>query len=257
MEQYLDMPVKRYSSGMYVRLAFAVAAHLEADILLVDEVLAVGDSSFQRKCAAKMQSLIRSGRAILLVSHNMTAIASLCNKGIMLSRGNMVSQGPIDTVIGDYISSSLDEQCKARQAGETILQKAKILSCLEDKSNVKGGFSLEIEFETVSPEDGLGMDLILRHNQTAFSFASMAYYSEVTLAKGYSRVACLLGPLNLAVGRYEIDVKICRPMESWIEEHDALLAFNVEHQSGSGRLFELSAHRGLGYMIAPQQWRKL
>jgi lipopolysaccharide transport system ATP-binding protein len=103
IERYLDTPVKRYSSGMYVRLAFAVAAHLESEILIVDEVLAVGDAEFQKKCLGKMGEVSKGeGRTVLFVSHNMGSIKQLCNKGILLSNGNCSSIGQIDEVIANY-----------------------------------------------------------------------------------------------------------------------------------------------------------
>ena len=106
VEQFLDTPVKRYSSGMYVRLAFAVAAHLESEILLVDEVLAVGDAEFQKKCLGKMQDVsTQSERTILFVSHNMTAIQSLCSKGMLLTKGGIQKMGAIDSVTNEYFSS--------------------------------------------------------------------------------------------------------------------------------------------------------
>jgi len=104
VEKFLDTPVKRYSSGMYVRLAFAVAAHLEPEILIVDEVLAVGDAQFQKKCLGKMEDVSRNqGRAVLFVSHNMGIIAQLCTKGILLEKGRMVAAGEIRSVIDQYI----------------------------------------------------------------------------------------------------------------------------------------------------------
>lgn len=104
VEKFLDTPVKRYSSGMYVRLAFAVAAHLEPEILIVDEVLAVGDAQFQRKCLGKMQDVSSNeGRTVLFVSHNMTAIKSLCNKGILLDNGRIKVQGSINEVADTYL----------------------------------------------------------------------------------------------------------------------------------------------------------
>lgn len=111
VEKFLDTPVKRYSSGMYVRLAFAVAAHLEPEILVVDEVLAVGDMQFQRKCLGKMDEVGREGRTVLLVSHNMKAIGNLCNKGIRLRQGEIVFQGNnINEVISKYLDSSSDNK---------------------------------------------------------------------------------------------------------------------------------------------------
>jgi lipopolysaccharide transport system ATP-binding protein len=104
-ERFLDSPVKRYSSGMYVRLAFAVAAHLAADILLVDEALAVGDLEFQRKCFGKMQDLATSGRTIVFVSHAMTAISSLCSTAVYLDRGHVAAHGPVHDVVARYVAA--------------------------------------------------------------------------------------------------------------------------------------------------------
>ena len=102
VERFLDTPVKRYSSGMYVRLAFAVAAHLESEILVVDEVLAVGDTAFQKKCIAKMEQVGRSGRTVLFVSHNMGTIAALCERCMLLAGGRLQSLGPTAEVIAEY-----------------------------------------------------------------------------------------------------------------------------------------------------------
>lgn len=104
VERFLDTPVKRYSSGMYVRLAFAVAAHLEPDILLIDEVLAVGDVAFQNKCLGQMSSAARSGRTVLFVSHNLGAVRTLCNRGILLRSGNLVTDTSVDVAIADYLN---------------------------------------------------------------------------------------------------------------------------------------------------------
>ncbi len=103
VEQFLDTPVKRYSSGMYVRLAFAVAAHLDPEVMIVDEVLAVGDAEFQKKCLAKMQDVASSGRTVLFVSHNMHSIASLCRRALLLEKGRMAFQGDVETAIKHYL----------------------------------------------------------------------------------------------------------------------------------------------------------
>jgi lipopolysaccharide transport system ATP-binding protein len=103
VEKFLDTPVKRYSSGMYVRLAFAVAAHLEPEILIVDEVLAVGDSEFQRKCLGKMREVATEGRTVLFVSHNMAAVQQLCQRGLMLHQGKLMFCGTIDDTVRKYI----------------------------------------------------------------------------------------------------------------------------------------------------------
>ena len=105
IEKFLDTPVKRYSSGMYVRLAFSVAAHLESEILLVDEVLAVGDIEFQKKCLGKMEKVSESGRTVILVSHNMSAIEKICGRVIFLENGVIHSNGPTKQVINNYVNS--------------------------------------------------------------------------------------------------------------------------------------------------------
>ncbi|MEO6904405.1 MAG: polysaccharide ABC transporter ATP-binding protein [Bacteroidia bacterium] len=112
VEKFLDTPVKRYSSGMYVRLAFSVAAHLEPEILIVDEVLAVGDSVFQKKCIDKMMNVAKDGRTILFVSHNISAVEALCNKGILINHGMVQKQGSVKEIIDAYIDKSnlLSEQ---------------------------------------------------------------------------------------------------------------------------------------------------
>ena len=105
VERFLDTPVKHYSSGMYVRLAFAVAAYLEPEILVVDEVLAVGDAEFQKKCMGKMGEVGREGRTVLLVSHNMASVVNLCRRGILLDAGRVVSDGPVEGVVRDYLAT--------------------------------------------------------------------------------------------------------------------------------------------------------
>src|ERR1035437_2271471 len=103
IEKFLDTPVKRYSSGMYVRLAFAVAAHLEPEILIVDEVLAVGDAQFQKKCLGKMGEVAQGGRTVLFVSHNMVAVQSLCRRALLLGEGRLVDEGPVASVVSGYL----------------------------------------------------------------------------------------------------------------------------------------------------------
>jgi lipopolysaccharide transport system ATP-binding protein len=118
VEKFLDTPVKRYSSGMYVRLAFAVAAHLETEVLLVDEVLAVGDAQFQKKCFDKMQEIGTRGRTILFVSHNMSAIRSICKQALIVEKGAVVGQGEINQTVDQYLSR-INAQQSATEAVET------------------------------------------------------------------------------------------------------------------------------------------
>jgi lipopolysaccharide transport system ATP-binding protein len=108
IDKFLDTPVKRYSSGMYVRLAFAVAAHLEPEILIVDEVLAVGDASFQKKCLSKMQDVGKNGRTVLFVSHNMPSICRLCERAVLLSEGRVIQDGSMEKVVRGYLNSGFN-----------------------------------------------------------------------------------------------------------------------------------------------------
>jgi lipopolysaccharide transport system ATP-binding protein len=123
IEEFLDTPVKRYSSGMYVRLAFAVAAHLEPEILIVDEVLAVGDAAFQKKCIGKMGSFARSGRTVLFVSHNMEAVRSLCQRCVWLKDGRLHKDGEVDEIVEAYFNCISDERsfsCENLEYGISI-----------------------------------------------------------------------------------------------------------------------------------------
>jgi lipopolysaccharide transport system ATP-binding protein len=106
IDKFIDTPVKRYSSGMYVRLAFAVAAHLDPEILVIDEVLAVGDAGFQKKCLGKMGEISQEGRTVLFVSHNMAAVQNLCMKGIVLESGKIIYNGPMESAISSYLQSN-------------------------------------------------------------------------------------------------------------------------------------------------------
>ena len=154
IEKFLDTPVKRYSSGMYVRLAFAVAAHLEPEILIVDEVLAVGDAAFQKKCLGKMENVAKEGRTVLFVSHNMGAIEKLCNKCIWIDKGKVRKTGDTMDVIQKYLSDSKRQfqfnKLNINNKGINIVS----VSCINQSKNkcqaVKVGdeWSLSIEYET-------------------------------------------------------------------------------------------------------------
>lgn len=121
VKKYVNTPVKRYSSGMYVRLAFAVAAHLEPEILIVDEVLAVGDAEFQKKAIGKMQDVSRSGRTVLFVSHNLTAVEQLCTKGILMQNGMMKMEGKVHDITTAYKQMSVDEN-ELRRSGTRVIE---------------------------------------------------------------------------------------------------------------------------------------
>lgn len=150
VEQFIDTPVKRYSSGMYVRLAFSVAAHLEPDILLVDEVLAVGDVEFQKKCIGKMRTSAKNGKTVVFVSHNMGAVSSLCNKGLYLSQGELVYTGRISTAISKYTKDVMHkDHSSSMDFNGTLSDQIKILSISlnnQNRSPVVVNPSEELEF---------------------------------------------------------------------------------------------------------------
>lgn len=145
VQRYIDTPVKRYSSGMYVRLAFAVAAHLDPDILIIDEVLAVGDAEFQAKCLGKMKDVSDQGRTVIFVSHNMGAVADLCSRAILLKQGMIIQDGPTDAVIRTYVqqnmqvklsdSSSLSDNTVRRGTGQVRYEKIRMLNSSGEEVN--------------------------------------------------------------------------------------------------------------------------
>lgn len=163
VEKFLDTPVKRYSSGMYVRLAFAVAAHLEPEILIVDEVLAVGDAQFQKKCLGKMQDVSKNqGRTVLFVSHNLSTVKNLCSKIIYMKEGKIVSQGAVDETIAEYLfeNKNISETgeipldfYRKHSNGQAFFRKV-LLSSLENLSGIKElpygkGFKIILRLEVV------------------------------------------------------------------------------------------------------------
>jgi lipopolysaccharide transport system ATP-binding protein len=149
VERFLDTPVKRYSSGMYVRLAFAVAAHLEPEILIVDEVLAVGDAQFQKKCLGKMQEVGKEGRTVIFVSHNMAAISQLCDTAVLLKQGHVLVQGSTESVVRQYLATSsiAQAQTKTNPCGIQLLEI--------------GIYDAHDEFKTDSPTFGRDYNLKL------------------------------------------------------------------------------------------------
>jgi len=181
VEKFLDTPVKRYSSGMYVRLAFAVAAHLEPDILIVDEVLAVGDAAFQKKCLGKMEDVSKGGRTVLFVSHNMAAISALCNKVIVLSNGTLQEIGNTDKVINSYLHAGKKSQGVNRDDSPSSanaklkIRSTKVLNndsvTVSELNNESRGF-IEIEFEILQQGRGYDVAIQLNHFQYGMIFTT-------------------------------------------------------------------------------------
>ncbi len=162
VEKFLDTPVKRYSSGMYVRLAFAVAAHLDPEILIVDEVLAVGDMAFQKKCLGKMQDVAGEGRTVLFISHNMPTVAKLCSRAILLEQGRLTMDGPPQQVIERYLESGAQtlahrrwDSLRASPGNEVVrLRRVQVSTDegpVEDTVDIRSEVRIEAEYDVLTP----------------------------------------------------------------------------------------------------------
>mgnify|MGYP001572783341 CR=1 FL=1 len=217
VEKFIDTPVKRYSSGMYVRLAFAVAAHLEPEILVVDEVLAVGDAEFQKKCLGKMKDVSKQGRTVLFVSHNMTAMKSLCTKGLLLKNGLAVKSGSMGDVIDYYMEESEKKNQVVHVFDEVKTKEAQIIkvSIVDDNGVVTGAvdlnkhFSLIIEYIIREPITGLSAGFsILQASESEYLITSneaeLNPEKLKTRTSGYYKNSIRIPEKILNVGRYRI-----------------------------------------------------
>jgi lipopolysaccharide transport system ATP-binding protein len=212
VEKFIDTPVKRYSVGMYARLAFSVAAHLETEILFVDEVLAVGDAEFQKRCLDRMSAVASAGRTVLFVSHNLAAVAALTRRGIVLKGGRLIFDGPIENAIAQY-SASLSKGKAARDWGRghhSAIISADLLDAHgqpTDTYEPGTPFNLQIEVETTNMP-GLGLELQLRDaNNLPVGFYSSSIFSQTALPSRGRHVCTLsLQPLFLASGDYSFDI---------------------------------------------------
>jgi lipopolysaccharide transport system ATP-binding protein len=199
-EQFLDTPVKRYSSGMYVRLAFAVAAHLDPEILIVDEVLAVGDTEFQRKCMGKMEDASRQqGRTVIFVSHNMAAIRALCTRGIYLRNGEIGLDGRIEDAIDEYLAGGdLTDACVTWAVDDPIqspdlrLIKASVLD--EDGEltgviDIRNGFYIEVDYEVLKPVRNAAIGIMIQNHEGVLMCGSAATF-PATCSTAASTACC-------------------------------------------------------------------
>ena len=236
IEKFLDTPVKRYSSGMYVRLGFAIAAHLEPEILIVDEVLAVGDSEFQKKCLGKMKDVSNSGRTILFVSHNTTAVQGLCNKAAFLQKGNLVKYGEVGEVLHDYMSSLSKFQLQQNwetpeNAPGNDLVRIKNIEVVPEFVNgsknidVRTPLKVNIEFWNILETAQLNLSMFL-YNMTGecvFNVGSQAKTFSNGLVKGVLEI-----PANfLNDGSYYISVMIVKDTADPIYFMEDAISFDV------------------------------
>jgi len=229
IERFLDTPVKRYSSGMYLRLAFAVAAHLQADIMVVDEVLAVGDADFQRKCLGKMAEVERTGRTVLFVSHNLDAILRLCPRSIWLEQGRLVADGPTQGVLDSYLASGVRRTAVSRYtdlADPVALRAVTVLDAAGQPSSLLSRdqpLFLDVEFEVARPIPGLDLSLIVS-NLRGLRVLDEAWSDSAPPDRGqpgrYRARVCI--PPLLVTGEYTVGVWIGSAYESLLWQDDAL-----------------------------------
>jgi lipopolysaccharide transport system ATP-binding protein len=210
IERFIDTPVKHYSSGMYVRLAFAVAAYLESEVLLVDEVLAVGDLGFQKKCLGKMDHIAGQGRTVLFVSHNMSAVKELCSTAMLLDQGEKIHAGPVDEVVNCYLESSLNKLYTGEVAPDMHSVASEAFSI--DKVTIKNSAGQSISHIKINEP------LVI-----TLKFCVKQPVQNVRIGMGFNtilgmRVASFhhtdgaLQPFSGGIGVYEIDFKIKNPL---------------------------------------------
>lgn len=252
VERYIDTPVKRYSSGMYVRLAFAVAAHLEPEILIVDEVLAVGDAEFQKKCLGKMKAVSGQGRTVLFVSHNMTAVKQLCTSCIFLRNGKLEETGTPNNIIDKYLFEGMERK------GERILPKSSVkindlvemtkLRILNAENQVSTEFDvtedifLQMEYVVMVEKLCCSVHFYIKNNSGETVFVTMdnkhsPFNSSANPIGQYIETVTI--PRNLLnEGTYSVEALICphpTTVDSIYCSIDFALTFNVaDKQDSSG-----------------------
>ncbi len=263
--QFIDTPVKRYSSGMFMRLAFSVAAHLEPEILLVDEVLAVGDAAFQKKCIGKMSDVAREGRTVIFVSHNMGAITRLCERGIWLDNGAVRLTGPTEEVVAQYLSlgesgkaefsaspsATLGNDSFALRAVRVRNDRGLIVSTID----VRQSFFVEIEYELAQPMPGLrvGFRLLARDGTVVFSSTDRDgdALQDVHRSPGIFLSRCEIPGEFLNKGQYAVSVGIDIPMVQSILFVDNAVSFFVE---ATGSVVGSIADNRLGVVCPLLPW---
>jgi lipopolysaccharide transport system ATP-binding protein len=261
VQRFLDTPVKRYSSGMYVRLAFAVAAHMEPEILIVDEVLAVGDAEFQKKCLGKMGSVASSGRTVLFVSHNLAVVEALCDRALLLNAGQILHDGPVGEVISRYHALGAQQRSGgnsfanvARRGSSQVMTAAALMDeAGSETSFVKlgGAFRLDIAIDrdvpVLSPSIGIGIDDAM--GRRILDLHNPLRGDVLTQLSGKGTISCRVASLPLAPGEYTIKLALSERTEE-IDVIERALSFEVINSDGFGD--------GRGYLsglcVARSEW---
>ena len=248
VERFLDTPVKRYSSGMYVRLAFAVAAHLEPEILVIDEVLAVGDSEFQKKCLGKMKEVSSQGRTVLFVSHQLDTIRTLCTRAIQLHSGGVKMDGEVGEVVTSYLRTG--------RATSTFQKEAKpnkplqILSAaVEDHDALNHLLNLQVTIKAESQKtcsldvrltDGLGSAVGYG------SFGTLSSDESVKLEKGINEIRFSLDTSRLAEGSFALSFDLSHPHVEYFDRAEQCLEFSISQSARTNRTRALLQTWGYG-----------
>ena len=258
--KYIDTPVKRYSSGMMVRLGFAVAAHLEPEILIVDEVLAVGDAEFQKKCLGKMKDVSGQGRTVLFVSHNMTAMKSICHNGILLENGKIKMQGDMISVAKNYLNGGNDSKFVtklnfAEKSKEVQILNANIFSKPNEKIKTSLGFyepiHLEISYKVNVKSNRLHLVYHIYDNEGTIVYSSYfidKYNKYLQVEPGlYDSKIKIPNPM-LKEGKYYIKLYIGNDESNVYDCPDELLSFEIEDLSCEIK------HSRQGYIFKTIDW---
>jgi lipopolysaccharide transport system ATP-binding protein len=253
VDRYLDTPIKRFSSGMQVRLAFAVAAHLEPDILLVDEVLAVGDLAFQKKCLGRMSEVAGEGRTVLFVSHNMAIMQALCRRGILLEHGRMAFDGPIEEAVSRYLRTLEDvttndlSERQDRSGWQVVrLLEVQIRGGIDGDGILTTGnpASFVFELDVFLPSTSCGFVVYddLGHPVAEFR-SSVGGPGDAEDASAPKRFVCSVDELTLVPGRYRIDTEVWAQgaLQDGIE---SAAVFDVEQGVLAGRPVSADGNRG-------------
>ena len=263
VEKFLDTPVKRYSSGMYVRLAFAVAAHLEPEILIIDEVLAVGDAEFQKKCLGKMEDVSKNdGRTVLFVSHNMGAIQSLCNSALLLEKGNIVSIGNTNEIIAYYEKKSITNSYWIGEDGSNNIKiKETSIQNLVDDGTIKNSAEIIIRIK---------LELLDNFNDLYIGFTLSSFYGNTlacvlyndfnnytSIQKGTYEVSFSIPPYMLASGEYTINFNISIPFVKLISTEKINLSFRVVAENIIGNRYFIENSKDFNSIIRPNWFDKL
>jgi lipopolysaccharide transport system ATP-binding protein len=224
IEKFLDTPVKRYSSGMYVRLAFAVAAHLEPEILIVDEVLAVGDASFQKKCLGKMQDVSSRGRTVLFVSHSMPTILRLCQRVVLLQGGSLTGDGPADEITRQYLSSGTNRAAERvwetpeKAPGDQVarLHAVRVRDALGEVAetiDVSESFEIEVEYWNLQDRVKPTVSIHLTNEEGVLLFVSNDFSNQKWWSSerqpGLVRARCRVPAHLLAEGQFFVLAAVC------------------------------------------------